>query len=117
MRHALFGEDELAPGDMRAVDVDGLAIVVARTPDGAYRAIRDICPHYGTPLSHGTMAPLWDGSQPGEYHQQAQRYVLRCPWHGYEYDLTDGRCPADPKRYRVRAYDVTTEGGTVYLER
>lgn len=117
MKHPLFGEDELAPGDIRGVDIEGLAIVVARTPDGDYRAIRDICPHFGTRLSRGVMVPLWDGDGPGEYHHDSGRYALRCPWHGYEYDLSDGRCPADPKRYRVRAYEVTIEAGTVYLER
>ena len=117
MKHALFGEHELQPGEIRAVDVDGVAIVVARTPDGAYRAIRDVCPHYGTRLSTGAMVPLWDGEEPGEYHHNSGRYALRCPWHGYEYDLSDGRCPADPKKYRVRAYDVTIESGMVCLER
>ena len=32
--------------------------------------------------------------------------MLRCPWHHYEYDMTTGICPADPKRYRVATYEV-----------
>jgi 3-phenylpropionate/trans-cinnamate dioxygenase ferredoxin subunit len=34
--------------------------------------------------------------------------ILRCPWHGWEFDLRDGRSVIDPDGTRVRAYLVET---------
>jgi nitrite reductase/ring-hydroxylating ferredoxin subunit len=46
------------------------------------------------------------------------RFVLRCPAHGHEFDVTTGVCDADPRRGgRVRTYPVVVEDGKVYVER
>ena len=117
MRHELCAVDELEPGEVRSVKVDGIALAVVRTPDGSVHALRDVCPHYGAKLSGGVVKPLYDGTTTGHYEQVEGRYVLHCPWHGYEFSLDDGRCPADPTNYRVRSYDVTIEEGKVYVDR
>ena len=44
-------------------------------------------------------------------------YVVRCPWHGYEFDVETGHSIADPRRARVRAYAVTIADGVVFIER
>ena len=36
--------------------------------------------------------------------------ILRCPWHGWEFELSTGRLVA-PLRERVKTYDVTVEPG------
>jgi 3-phenylpropionate/trans-cinnamate dioxygenase ferredoxin subunit len=51
----------------------------------------------------GTAAP----SRPGEYRWVRDGEILRCPWHGWEFDLTTGRSVFNPHRLRVRRYDVT----------
>ena len=33
--------------------------------------------------------------------------MLRCPWHGWEFDIRTGQSWFDPARVRVRSYDVT----------
>jgi 3-phenylpropionate/trans-cinnamate dioxygenase ferredoxin subunit len=38
--------------------------------------------------------------------------VIKCPWHGWEFDLRTGRSVFNPHRVRVRAYDVTVEPAT-----
>ena len=40
-------------------------------------------------------------SRPGE--------IIRCPWHGWEFDITNGRSIFNPHRLRVRSYEVTVE--------
>ena len=52
----------------------------------------------------------------GVYQTSEDREVLLCPWHGYEFDVDTGRCPADPMRMRASSYDVFVEGGKVFLE-
>jgi 3-phenylpropionate/trans-cinnamate dioxygenase ferredoxin subunit len=38
--------------------------------------------------------------------------MLRCPWHGWEFDVKTGQSWLDPARTRVRRYPVTVEPGT-----
>jgi len=77
-------------------------------------AIRNRCPHMGAPLCKGTIRSRETGT-PGSYDLEADRRVLHCPWHGWEFDLTSGACPEDD-RMRVAVYPVRVEGGRVLVE-
>ena len=48
---------------------------------------------------------------PGDYSYSRPGEMLRCPWHGWEYDIRTGQSWWDPGRTRVRSYDVTIEAG------
>lgn len=109
--------EDLAPGHMRAVEVDGVSVVVIRKPDGTFRALRNRCSHQGGDLSAGRLEPLIEGSAPGDYRTSAERHVIRCPLHHFEFDVDTGLSPADPRRVRVRAYDCSVSDGQVFLER
>jgi nitrite reductase/ring-hydroxylating ferredoxin subunit len=115
MIHDLFGEGELEPGQMRSVQVAGISILVVRRPDGSFRAMRDVCPHLGVQLSRGSAEHIVTGNDIGEYAFGGP-FVARCSWHGYEFDVDNGRCVAD-SRWRVKTYPVTVDDGRVMLER
>ncbi len=116
MRHALFPLAELEPGQMRGASVDGLDVVVVRALDGSVHALRDRCAHSGARLSKGRLVKKVVGDDVDQY-RMLDELLLRCPWHGYEYDVTNGRCLADPKHVRARRYRVTVDQETVWLER
>jgi nitrite reductase/ring-hydroxylating ferredoxin subunit len=80
---------------------------------GELHALRNRCPHHGGPLCLGTVRNREAGA-PGRY-QPSSRIVLRCPWHGWEFDLESGRCLDEPAM-RVAVYDVRVEGGRVLVE-
>lgn len=116
MIHELFGVDELQPGQMRSIRVDGIAILVIRTPAGDYRALRDVCPHLGVALSRGTTQYVVNGDDVGDY-RWGDVYVARCSWHAYEFDVENGRCVSD-SRWRVKTYPITVaDDGRLMLER
>jgi nitrite reductase (NADH) small subunit len=117
MKDVLFKADELEPGQLRVVTLGGRSIVVIRTPDGEFRALRNVCSHHGAPLSSGSLQPVVVGDDVGRYELSDSRYMLRCPWHGYEFDVETGRCLADPDRERVKAYQVTVEEDMVVVHR
>ncbi len=117
MKHFVCSLDELPCGSVRSVTAGPVAIMVARTPDGRLYALRDTCPHYGARLSRGTLKPMVEGGDVGEYRVLDDRYIVPCPWHGYEFELESGRCPADPENVRVRAYPVAVEDGSVVVQR
>ncbi len=117
MKVELFGAEELQPGQVRAVRVGPVAVVVIRKPDGSFRALRDRCSHQGGALSDGRVEPMVEGDRLGELRYSSERVVLRCPLHQYEFDVDTGLSPADPERFRVRSYAVTVEDGRVFIER
>jgi nitrite reductase (NADH) small subunit len=74
--------------------------------------VRNRCPHQGGPLCLGAVCERAAGA-PGRYGFE-ERSVLRCPWHGWEFDLETGICPDDPK-LRVALYPVRVEDGRVLV--
>lgn len=81
--------------------------------DGAPRALRNRCPHHGGPLCLGAVRERESGT-PGRYDRSGQQ-VLRCPWHGWEFDLESGRCLDDPAM-RVAVYPVTARNGRLLVQ-
>ena len=41
--------------------------------------------------------------------------ILRCPWHGWEFDVDSGRSLCEPERRRVAAYAVREEDGRLLV--
>ncbi|MES1248217.1 MAG: Rieske (2Fe-2S) protein [Actinomycetota bacterium] len=116
MKHAVCAADELPADGVLPATVDGIAVVIVRTATGELHALRDICPHQGALLSKGSLEAAVDGPSVGVYELSDTRMILRCPWHGYEFDVDTGRCLADASS-RVRTYPVTVEDGMVVVER
>ena len=106
--HAICRVSELPPGERKIVDVGSRSIGVFNV-HGDFYALRSLCPHQGAPLCRGTITGTARASQPGEFFWEREGQVLRCPWHGWEFDITSGRSVFNPHRLRVRTYDVTVE--------
>ncbi|MEA2682287.1 MAG: hypothetical protein QOK05_615 [Chloroflexota bacterium] len=117
MKHEVCKLDELPVGQMRSVMIDNVAVVVVHAPDGRLRALRDTCSHFGAQLSRGTLRQMVVGDTHGSYALSADTFVLQCPWHGYEYNIDNGQCPADPEHARVKSYQVTVQDGAVLVDR
>ena len=115
--HEVCRVADVAPGTMIPVNVDGVALVLVRDPTGEFHALRDVCPHRQAPLSAGVLFPLMEADDVGEYSESSASFVIRCPYHGYEFATETGLCPADPARTRVRTYPVHVKDATVFVER
>ena len=66
-----------AEGRVHTAIVDGRSIALTRC-GGRVGALDNHCPHQGGPLGEGSI----------------ENGLLRCPWHGYDYNPTTGRPPA-----------------------
>ena len=42
--------------------------------------------------------------------------MVKCPWHGWEFDIRTGKSWCDPSRVRVRQYPVAVKPGTELVE-
>jgi nitrite reductase (NADH) small subunit len=107
-KHVIGRASEILPGERRIVDVEGRSIGVFNVK-GTYYALRNGCPHQMAPLCRGTVTGTTLPSKPGEYIWAREGEILRCPWHGWEFDITSGRSVFNPHRLRVKTYKVTVE--------
>jgi len=108
--------EEFPVGEFRIVELGRREIGVVRLADGSFRAVRNRCPHAGAPLCRGTVGGTMVPSRPGELHYDAERMVVRCPWHAWEFDLATGEVVVETRRERVKVYDVEAVDGRVLLD-
>lgn len=116
MRHAVFGADELGPGEKRRVEIDGRGVLVVRAENGNFYAVADTCPHQGARLSEGVVTGEFSASSVGTTELTRFGEIVRCPWHNFSFDLATGESLLQPERYRVKAYPARVEDGRVTLE-
>ena len=107
-RYIVASVDEIPPGERKIVDIAGRSIGVFNV-NGEFYALRNRCPHQGGPLCSGPVSGFVTSSGPGDYRLTRHGEILRCPWHGWEFDIRTGQSWFDPARVRVRSYDVTLE--------
>lgn len=113
-RHLVGRASELPPGARTTVTVGGRSICVLNVGD-RYYALRSTCPHQGADLCRGTLSGSMLPSRPQEYRYGLDDSVLRCPWHGWEFDIRTGRSLFDPERMRVTTYPTLVEDGQLFI--
>ncbi|WP_308633995.1 Rieske (2Fe-2S) protein [Paenibacillus silvisoli] len=106
--HVIGAVAEFPAGTRRMLVVEGRPIGVFNV-NGTYYALKNSCPHQGAPLCVGTVTGMTLPSAPGEYRYGREGEILRCPWHGWEFDITTGKSIFDPHKCLVKTYDVTIE--------
>ena len=109
-RHVVATVDDIAPGQRKLVHVQGRDIGIFNV-GGEFFAIANRCPHEGASLCKGRVVGLAESSEPGSYQLSRPGEMVRCPWHGWEFDIRTGQSYCDPKRFRARAYPVNVEPG------
>jgi nitrite reductase/ring-hydroxylating ferredoxin subunit len=99
---------DVSPGGRKIVEVAGRSIGIFNVA-GEYFALRNRCPHQGAELCQGTVCGFVTSSSPGEYTVIRQGEFLRCPWHGWEFEIRTGQSWFDPRKVRVKSYEVSIE--------
>jgi NAD(P)H-dependent nitrite reductase small subunit len=90
--------DELAANSSLCVMLGENQVGLFRTSDGLF-AIDNVCPHKGAPLHDGF---IHDGA-------------VTCPWHQWDFRLSDGECLNVPK-VRVANYAVEEREGAIWID-
>ena len=105
--------DEIATGSPRVVKIRGLTIGLFRIGSDIH-AILNICPHRGAPLCEGPQCgtTTFDDTAGIVYHRDNE--IVRCAWHGWEFDIATGKSLIDPK-VAARVFPVTVDSGNVYV--
>jgi 3-phenylpropionate/trans-cinnamate dioxygenase ferredoxin component len=99
--HTVCKSDELAEGEMRLIEADGLKIGVFNVA-GELLAIEDRCSHDDGPLAEGEFDP--------------EACTVECPRHGSLFDLRSGQPKTLPAYAPVDTFEVRVEDGEIKLE-
>lgn len=105
--------DELAPGERRLLMADDKSIGVFNTGSQIV-AVLNICPHAFAPICLGQLSGTTMPAKPGTFIWGRENEILRCPWHGWEFDLHSGQCLTD--RRRLKRFPVLIRDGRIYVE-
>jgi len=115
MKQTVCRTHELSPGQMTSGQLGPFPLVVIRANDGTLHAMVAKCLHQGGPLDKGKLYEHVTAEGIGEYIPDKGFDILKCPWHGYEYDITTGCVLADPSR-RLQTFIVREEGDDIVVE-
>jgi len=97
---APFGPDELEPGDIRQVEIEGRDAIAIYNLDGEYFATDDTCTHGAASLSEGEI----EGEE------------VICPFHLGSFNIRSGEAVVGPCVKAVRTYPVRIKEGMLYVE-
>ena len=93
---AVCKPEEIAEGFARIAKLSNGDRVAVFKHQGKLSAISNACAHQHGPLGEGKIIQC----------------LVTCPWHGFQYDLTNGRSPA-PFTEKVPTYNLVITNGTV----
>lgn len=87
----------VSAGEATLVEVNGVEVALFMS-EGKVVATQGQCPHAEGPLHEGEV----DGC------------ILTCPWHGWNFDLSNGQCQED-ESMKLERYPVRVEGDDILV--
>ena len=115
MRLTVGTVEEVRRDGCRLVEVGGRPVGVVSVDDEFF-AFHDRCPHMGPSMCRGTVSGTFVASAPHEFVYGKHDRVIRCPWHGWEFDLETGRSLLEPDRVGLKTYRVSVQDRHVVLD-
>ena len=104
---------EIAPGQRLVRDVGGRSVGVFNV-DGRFYALHNRCPHRGGALCLGPVTGTALPTDDYRYEYGREGELVRCAWHGWEFEIASGRCLVDAK-VRARTFPVERDGDDLYV--
>ena len=110
-RHVVAKVGDVAPGTSKLVLAGGREIALFNVA-GRFHALSDKCPHEAGSLCKGRIIGLALSDEPGTYRLTRVGEFVKCPWHGWEFEIATGQSYCDPKNTRVRTFEAKVEPGS-----
>lgn len=114
-KHVVAAVQDLPPGSRKLLTVRGRPVAIFNL-DGEFFGLLNRCPHQGGDLCAGLVTAVVTADQPGEYRMSRHGEIIRCPWHGWEFDIRTGQSWCDPEHTYVRSYKVSVEPGETVVK-
>ncbi len=114
-KHVVATVAEIPPGQRKLVTIRGRQIAVFNLR-GEFFGLFNRCPHQGGPMCEGLLTGLIESNDPGHYAYSRSGEIIRCPWHGWEFDIRTGQSVCDPSKVNLRKYAVEVAAGDRIVE-
>jgi len=112
--HRVCHVNRLPPGERLITEIEGRSVGLFNI-NGQFYAVHNRCPHVGGALCAGPLTgTTLPTNQRGDYVYAHEGRILRCAWHGWEFEVETGQCISD-KKYRAKTFPVTVEDGEVVV--
>lgn len=112
-RFRVCAVSELEPGERVLRELNGRSIGVFNV-DGRFYALHNRCPHRGGALCLGPVTGTTLAADDFRYVYGREGRIIRCAWHGWEFEIETGRALVDP-RVRAKMFPVVVENGDIYV--
>lgn len=114
-RHVVARVEEVQPGKPLVRQIKGRQVGIFNV-DGEFYALHNRCPHQGAELCRGRITHLVQAKLAGEIETSRHGEILKCPWHGWEFDIRTGQSWCDPGSMYVRQFGVKVEPGATLVK-
>lgn len=104
---------EVAPGRQKIVRVGKRPIGIFQIGD-AYFALLNVCPHRGGRLCEGPQCGTTMPSDGYKFIYGRDQCLVRCAWHGWEFDIRTGESLVDPS-VKAKTFKVSVEEDTLFV--
>lgn len=91
--------DEVAPGEMKMVEVEGEEVLLVNL-DGEFYALSNICTHAEGPLAEGYL----------------EEDEVECPWHGSRFNVRTGAIVSSPAVEPQPVCELRVEGQDILVK-
>ena len=112
--HVVGRADSIAEDQHQVFDIAGRSVVVYRIGN-EYFAILNYCPHQGARMCKGPVCGTNIPSEVYEYNFGRKGEIVRCPWHGWEFDIKTGNALA-PIKQKLLRYEVVIADGMLGIK-
>jgi 3-phenylpropionate/trans-cinnamate dioxygenase ferredoxin subunit len=114
-KHVVAEVADIPAGGRKVVSVKGRPVVIFNL-DGEFFGLLDRCPHQSAELSRGISTGIATSDEPGLATCSRPGEFIRCPWHGWEFDIRTGQSWTDPSRIKARPFNVNVEAGCTLVQ-
>ena len=97
----------------KIVMVGKLSVGVFKLADG-YHALLNVCPHKGAALCEGPVCGTTRETAEREFVYDRAGEIVRCAWHGWEFDIRSGEFLVDPS-VKARTFEVSVENDEIFV--
>lgn len=112
--HYVAHISDIPRGQRIIVDIEGRSIGVFNVK-GNYYALLNYCPHQGAELCKGKICGTNIESEVYQFNYSKDEEIIRCPWHGWEFDIKTGQSLFD-KKVRTKSYKVEVINDKIYIK-
>ena len=99
---------------MNLAEVAGHSLVVVRSRSDVH-VFRNHCPHQGAPICGGSVSGTYLPSRPDQLRYGMVDQIVRCPWHGWEFNVRSGEAVFGISNKKLVLYPTEVRGSELWV--